>query len=105
MRSNKVTAIHQHLINILCNMGHTVRIEYPFKPYFVDCYIQELHIAFEADGNPWHSKRKDRERDAALMREYNLPVLHLTEDELKTGQGRGIAKSKIESFIEEHHGN
>ena len=102
MRSNTVTRIHQNLINILCDMGFTVRIETPFPPYFVDCYIQELHLAFEADGKPWHSRKKDALRDENLMKKYNLPVLHLTENELKTKKAMKKSIQKISEFIDEH---
>jgi very-short-patch-repair endonuclease len=83
-------------------MGHTVRIESPFPPYFVDCYIKELHLGFEADGKPFHNPRKDRERDNELLHAYDLRVLHLTEDELKTKAGKDEARKKIEEFIEKY---
>jgi very-short-patch-repair endonuclease len=71
------TGIHLELIRLLESMGFEVEEERPFPPYSVDCYVEALHAAFEADG-PQHSGQKDRARDDLLMAQYALPVVRLT---------------------------
>lgn len=102
MREGNTTKIHQALINILSSMGHTVRIESPFGPYFIDCYIKELHLGFEADGKPFHSKMKDRKRDSDLLDNYGLRILHISEDYLKSKKGKDVAREMIEEFVGEY---
>jgi len=65
-----------------------VRANVRFGRYEVDAYLPPpYHLAFEADGTYWHNRPGDREanerRDAELLLEFNLPVVRLTEEELK----------------------
>ena len=73
-----MTKPHRKLIKILRECGFTVEVEVNFPPKWVDCYLPDYHVAFEADG-PQHSREKDLDRDAYLMAEYALPVYHVTE--------------------------
>lgn len=50
--------------------------EVNFRPYWVDIYLSEFHLAIEVDG-PSHSRKKDELRDKNLWANYNLPVLRL----------------------------
>jgi len=57
-----------------------------FAPYRVDAYLPPpYHLAFEADGDYWHrdSEEEDAERDAFLLREFNLPVVRIPEFEIR----------------------
>lgn len=56
-----------------------------FGRFTVDAYLPEYHLAFEADGDYWHSfkKESDASRDAYLLSKFNLPVVRLTETELR----------------------
>lgn len=58
-----------------------------FGKYTVDAYLPPpYHLAFEADGEPWHSwparQEFDRQRDIELFEKFNLPVVRLTGNEL-----------------------
>ena len=77
-----LTTCHRQLIKLLTHLGFTVDVEVSFPPKWVDCYLPDYHVAFEADG-PHHSRAKDEDRDAYLMSTYALPVYHLRYSTLK----------------------
>ena len=60
-------------------------VEGEFPPYWVDCYLPDYHVAFEADG-PSHSQIKDRNRDDTLMINYALPVFRISSEDLDKGK-------------------
>lgn len=73
------TALHRALADSLSALGFYVENEVAVGRYHVDCYVRELHLAFEADG-PHHrrmasDKRRDAERDMWLETEAALPVM------------------------------
>ena len=75
------TECHRRLVHTLMQLGYEVHEEEEFYPKRVDCYLPELHVAFEADGIPWHkSPTKDRDRDDYLMATFALPVFRIPED-------------------------
>ena len=80
-RKTTMTVPHRRLIELLEGCGFTVEVEVSFPPRWVDCYLPDHHVAFEADG-PSHSREKDLTRDAHLMAYYALPVYHLTSEQL-----------------------
>lgn len=50
----------------------------------VDAYLPApYHLAFEADGTYWHKDKDDGARDRELMERFQLPVVHLSEGDLK----------------------
>ena len=60
-----------------------------FGIYEVDAYLPPpYHLAFEADGDYWHRlpgrAETDAIRDTYLLKYHGLPVIRLTESELKT---------------------
>lgn len=63
-----------------------VIVQEKFGPYTVDAYLPKYHLAFEADGEYWHSmlgrKEHDEERDRFLMENFSLPVIHLSGKEI-----------------------
>ena len=74
--------LHKKAVKLIEIIGVELIEEVDFPPYRVDCYLPDYHIAVEIDG-PQHTKPADLKRDLFLMREYKLPVLHITEPELK----------------------
>lgn len=76
------TEIHKALTAALEAMGFAVEEEREFSPYSVDCYIEQLHCAFEADG-PQHSETRDKKRDMYLLGVYGLPVVRVKGDILR----------------------
>lgn len=72
-----MTEGHQRLNQLLSGFGFVVEDESEFPPFTVDCYISDLHLAFEYDG-PQHSKARDEKRDAYLMMQFGLPVLRVS---------------------------
>ncbi len=73
-----LTEGHKALIYALEHLGFSVEDEVTFPPYTVDCYIENVHMAFEFDG-PQHSHKRDEKRDTILMARYALPVIRVTE--------------------------
>jgi len=104
MRNPNLTKCHARLSQILSDMGFTVYIESHFDPYYIDCYLRELHLGFEADGDIWHSKIKDRKRDTYLLEEYDLPILRFSEKLLLAKKNEFIIKHQVMLFIEEYRG-
>ena len=84
------TQIENILVEVLLAEFPIVKQEVRFGRYRVDAYLPPpYHIAFEADGAYWHrDPEKDARRDSYLLAEHSLPVVRLTEMELKTIEGR-----------------
>ena len=74
--------LHRKLVNVLYELGIDVDVEVEFYPKVVDCYSSLYHVAFEADG-PYHTRKKDAERDDYLMANYALPVIHIGYEHLR----------------------
>ncbi len=77
---------HEEALLRFLNDFPIVLSQHWFGKYRVDAYIpQPYHIAFEADGYE-HSKTKGKEkdyrRDCDLMGGFNLPVIHIQNEEL-----------------------
>jgi very-short-patch-repair endonuclease len=68
---------HRHVEKILDSLGINYISEQPFPPYTSDIYLPEWHLALEVDG-PFHSKSKDRVRDAYLEAHYGLKTFRMT---------------------------
>lgn len=74
------------LVDFLTSAGFdNLVVEAKFGPYSIDALLADEWIAFEADGEYWHSvNRTDYEaRDAYLLNEHDLVVVRLTENEIK----------------------
>lgn len=86
-RGRRVTRIHKALQAFLQRAGFNVVIDAPFGRYQVDCYVPDYHLAFEADGDYWHSlpdvRERDARRDIALLQNFNLPTVRFSETEIK----------------------
>lgn len=92
------SAPHKRVEGILDDMGISYISEKPFRPYTVDIYLPEWHIALEIDG-PMHSKALDRKRDEILLVDYALPILRLNA---RLWQQRGVIQGSVARFIEMH---
>lgn len=94
--SNCTCAVHRNLFPLKMTKLEKILLrllsEFPevdygrvFGRYRVDAYLPEpYHLAFEADGRFWHQdKERDAKRDDWLFRRFGLPVIRLSELELK----------------------
>ncbi len=74
------TALQRRLTLTLERLGFYVEEEVPVGAYRLDCYVRELHMAFEADG-PMHrgfsAQRRDRKRDAWIREVAGIPVIRV----------------------------
>lgn len=77
-----LTRPHLNLLRFLEDLGYDVEIEKSFPPYWVDCYLTELHVAVEADGPQHKNRQKDSTRDDYIMATYGCPVVRLMSEEL-----------------------
>lgn len=80
------TRIEDFLVEVILGEFPEVQREVWFGHFRVDAYLPHpYHLAFEADGSYWHRNREgsDAARDAWLLRKFNLPVVRLTEGELR----------------------
>lgn len=73
-----MTEGHMRLNKLLADFGFTSDDERPFGPYTVDCYVEQLHVAFEYDG-PQHSLARDKKRDKYLFAQHGLVVVRVSE--------------------------
>ena len=73
------------LAQFLVNAGFNIALEQRFGRYSVDVLVLDEWLAFEADGEYWHEVNKTDydARDEYLLREHGLPVIRLTENEIK----------------------
>lgn len=83
----RLTKGHVRLHDILVQIGLAVEDEVRFGKYKVDCYVPEIHMAFEYDG-PLHfrpsQKRKDIQRDKELLEDFKLPIMRVVEKDFQT---------------------
>ena len=79
------TSIEKSLFSLLSEFPEIIE-QKRFGRYRVDAYLPPpYHLVFEADGTYWHRNREqyDQLRDQYLLENFNLPVVHLTEEELR----------------------
>lgn len=105
--TNKRCFVHGHIqnpsllswvmIDFLVSVGFEIIIpEQQFDTYRVDALLAEEWVAFEADGEYWHLLKEKqhpgyyKERDKFLMKNFNLPVVHLTGQDIMQIQ-RGLS--------------
>ncbi len=82
-RPNRPTKIERILVGTILAEFPVVREQEKFGRFKVDAYLPlPYHLAFEADGSYWHNTEDDVARDAILMEEFALPVVHLSEKEI-----------------------
>jgi very-short-patch-repair endonuclease len=91
------TKPHLMLVNLLEELGYKVMKEAIFGQFFIDCYVPELHLGFEADG-PFHIKEKDNKRDAILLKKYFLPIGRFSA-EILMDEDKSKVKNKLQKFI------
>lgn len=89
---------HRRVEAILDDMGVSYFSEFPMKPYTVDIYIPEWHIAVEVDG-PFHVKDKDAVRDDFLNKTYGVEILRLNA---KAWMPKPVIEGALTGFIENH---
>lgn len=94
-----LTRIHKRLIQVVKEMGLKFTIEQEMPPYWIDVYLTEFHIGLEADG-PYHRHSKDSKRDEYLLEQYNLPILRIKENMLKSAKRYSEVKQLISTFID-----
>lgn len=99
------TAPHVRLIEILYNIGFYVTEELPVGKYFLDCYLKDGHLGFEADG-PTHSRmksaiKKDAARDAWILENAGIPIMRITADALMKKSMEANVIASIQSFMDE----
>lgn len=87
--------LNEHNITYIKNYRQLI------KPLEVDFYIPDLKLAFELNGNYWHSEKlKDKNyhiNKTKLCQEKGVKLIHIFEDELKLKYE--ITKSRIENLL------
>lgn len=86
-RYQKRTNIEDILLHIVLAEFPKVISEKNVGKYRVDAYLPApYHLAFEADGEYWHTRPgaiyRDQKRDSYLWRRFKLPVIRFTGNEL-----------------------
>jgi very-short-patch-repair endonuclease len=86
-------------------MGLEARAEVQVGRYSLDVLVEEVWCGFEADGGATHAGQKKRQRDADrdgwILDNARIPVLRITEDELKPLTWYET-EQRILEFIEQH---
>ena len=81
--------LEERMVNLFLNEFPEVVLEKRFGRYTVDAYLPPpYHLAFEADGDYWHSLRTkhDEKRDIWLLKHFQLPVVRLSETEINLAE-------------------
>jgi very-short-patch-repair endonuclease len=97
--SGNITKCHQRLHDILAGLGFKVVDNADFEPYKIDCYVDELHLGFEADGIGYHWKRRDAKRDAFILENYRVKILRITDKDLLNKKMQEDVKNRILEFV------
>ena len=72
------------MTNFLADRFDIVIPEVRFGRFSVDVLLAEEWVAFEADGAGWHKdKEKDTKRDAWLLENFDLPVVRLSQGDIR----------------------
>lgn len=96
------TRCHLALEKLLTSCGLRVQKEVVFPPFIVDCYVDDIYVAFEADSKIWHSKKRDRARDASILEKYKLPIKRFLDTDLLRKSSAEQIKAEIEKFALEY---
>lgn len=101
-RNFKRTDLEDILLHIVLANFDKVISEKRFGKYRVDAYLpQPYHIAFEADGEYWHTRpgaiAKDKSRDFYLLKRFKLPVVRFSQKELENIMAQHIKDVKEKS--------
>lgn len=94
------TKIHMMLSEMLLSLNYDIKNEVRVGYNFIDCYIPSLHLGFEADGKVFHDHNKDVVRDEHLLKMYYLPIIRISENDLKHNLHE--TKEKISAIIESY---
>ena len=79
-----VSALSWKLIDFLVNAGFEIVIpEAQFGRYHIDALLANEWIGIEADGAYWHNAEYDKIRDQKLLEKFSLPIVRLTEEDIK----------------------
>lgn len=82
------TWLERALARLLTEAGFAFEEQAQRGAYYVDAWVPEHRLIFEADGAYWHqNSAKERARDAYLLRGGAVAVIHLTEDDLQSFKG------------------
>lgn len=94
---NTETKIHKKLYQFLVKAGYFVINEKRFGRFSIDCFVPELNIGFEADGDYWHSidPSVDRRRDKILREKYDIIIVRFSEKEINEWQKKIEKKGLI----------
>ena len=92
------TALQRRLTSALERLGFYVEEEVPVGAYRLDCYVREIHVAFEADG-PYHrgyaAKQRDGKRDGWICTVAAVPIFRLNERQL------GLPDAELDAILSE----
>ena len=80
--SGEMTSCHRCLHRILSELGFQIIDNYKINGtnYAVDCKIEELEIAAEADGKFFHTfKKRDAKRDAIIKEKTGISIIRIPE--------------------------
>jgi hypothetical protein len=79
LNDGELSGPHRKTLSLLRERNIVVVSEYPItlggKQYKLDCFLPDYLVAVEIDG-PYHSRKRDLERDAALNR-IGIPTLRI----------------------------
>ena len=89
------------LLNI-CNIEYVKNNRQIIKPYELDIFIPSLNLAFEINGNFWHSELIGKDKNyhinkTKLCYENGIKLVHIFEDEIVNKWN--IVESRIKSII------
>ncbi|KKK94180.1 hypothetical protein LCGC14_2685450 [marine sediment metagenome] len=95
------TVPQRQLEALLNELGFDVETETLAGTFFLDCYVRELHMGFEADG-PTHDVPKQRQHDAyrdhVIWETHRVPILRVKSLELEDWD-KGLATGLLDRVL------
>jgi very-short-patch-repair endonuclease len=99
--TNSLISIEFEKILIENNVNYIKNSRSIIKPQELDFYIPELNLAFEINGNYWHSEvLKDKNyhlSKSKLCEEQGIKLIHIFEDEITLKYD--VVKSRVENLL------
>lgn len=100
MANKKFTKGQLKLEELLCDLGFTTILEYRLGGYFIDIVVPECWLGFEYDSRYHVGTSRDKRRDRKIWDNYKLPIMRLTEKELRTDE-ISRTREKITKFAQD----
>lgn len=100
---DKPTSIETAVAQALDAMGISYQAQKPFGPYIADFCLSQYHLIVEADGDYWHNRPGEKERDAkrdGWFAQRGWQTIRITQTEIEKDALTAV-RVALNPFIQE----